>query len=216
MTSQNTFREYQYVRRSVRRQRLMEQLDQPMTASQIAKATGVKVKAVCRVIAELRDQGLIRCLAPDAGRCRPYTRTPMGAAVWSQIAERESSETQEIPSADQASYAAVCHRHRSAVIRGLNQPRRASQIKKWLRSHLPGVTISANNIRDVLGVLGGLGVVHRIDDGLDRFPVYALTPRGQRFRALLEQVNHLATDSVPDHSQTTPHPNTFMIAGEAL
>ena len=189
MKDQPTLRGYQYVRSSVRRQQLMGLLSQPMTPAHLARQARMSTKTACKVVAELRENGLIRCLTPGIQRGRPYVRTPLGEAVWSLIDWQSASEMTKIdlPTEDQDAYARICHRHRSTVIRGLGVPRRASQIKQWIRSNLPRAKISVNNVRDVLVKLCGLGIVYRVNDQNDHYPVYALTERGQRFRDLLDQ-----------------------------
>lgn len=186
---------YECVRRSVRRQQLMGLLNQPMTPAHLARQAGMSTKTACKVVAELRRYDLIRCLTPGIQRGRPYVRTALGEAVWSLIDWQSASEMTKIdlPTEDQDAYARICHRHRSTVIRGLGVPRRASQIKQWIRSNLPGAKISVNNVRDVLVKLCGLGVVYRVNDQDEHYPVYALTERGQRFRDLLDQAMSLPT-----------------------
>ena len=173
MKDQPTLHGYQYVRRSVRRQRFMELLNQPMTPSQLAMHAGMTTKTACKVVAELREHGLIECLAPGMQRGRPYARTGLGEAVWLLIKQRPESSASKLPQKDHASYASVCHRHRSVVVRGLGTPRRASQIKQWVRTNLPGVKISANNVRDVLRKLTCLDVAKRVNSEQDHYPVYA-------------------------------------------
>lgn len=203
MKDQPTLRGYQYVRSSVRRQQLMGLLNQPMTPAHLAKQAEMSTKTACKVVAELRMHGLIRCLTPGIQRGRPYVRTALGEAVWSLIDWQPTSENAslKLPAQDQEAYARICHRHRSTVIRGLGVPRRASQIKQWIRSNLPGAKISVNNVRDVLVKLCGLGIVHRVNDQDKHYPVYALTERGQRFRDLLDQAMNLPIqqDSATSH-----------------
>ncbi|MFN3167771.1 MAG: hypothetical protein ACE37H_11980 [Phycisphaeraceae bacterium] len=202
MKDQSTLRGYQYVRRSVRRQRLMGLLNQPMTPAQLAQQAAMSTKTACKVVAELREHGLIRCLTPSIQRGRPYIRTKLGDSVWSQIVCKATAKqvSLKLPAKDHDAYSRVCHRHRSTVVRGLGVPRRASQIKQWIRSNLPGAKISVNNVRDVLGKLCGLGIVHRVNDRDEHYPVYALTERGQRFRDLLDQ----ALSNPDPHSSVAP------------
>ncbi len=69
--------------------------------------------------------------------------------------------------------------------------------------------ISANNVRDVLGKLTGLGIAKRVNSEQEHYPLYALTERGQRFRDLLDQAMSLpidhASQSLPTHLQPQAH-----------
>lgn len=196
MKDQQTLYGYQFVRRSVRRQRLMGLLTQPMTPAHLARQAGMSTKTACKVVAGLRQHGLIRCLTPGIQRGRPYVRTDLGESVYALIGGDAASPSNSLnlPIKDQDAYGLICHRHRSSVVRGLGVPRRASQIKQWIRSNLPGARISANNVRDVLIKLRNLGVVHRVNSDEEHYPLYALTERGQRFRDLLDQAMSLPHD----------------------
>lgn len=200
MKDQPTLCGYQYVRRSVRRQHLMRLLSQPMTPAHLAQQAGLTTKAACKVVAELREHGLIECLTPNIQRGRLYARTTLGESVWSLIKKRSASEppANKLPAEDHLAYASVCYRHRSVVVRGLGMPRQASQIKHWIRSNLPGAKISANNVRDVLRKLIRIGIVYRTNSDHEYYPVYALTKRGQRFRDLLDQAMSLPADQAND------------------
>lgn len=178
---------FQWLVQSIRRTRLMLCLSQPMTARQMADQTHIADGDVSKVLAEMERGGLVRCMNPDSRRSRLYAPTLLGNWCRHRLCgERGIAPNRPCFSVepDWSLYGAVCFSHRSAVIRAMEGPMQSAQVKRRARYLFPGVRMSANNVRDVMGFLLKEGIVRQVESRRAH-PLYELTETGRVFQELL-------------------------------
>ncbi len=164
-------------------------LNQPLTAKQIARKTGIPMDTCSYTIARFTAKGLVACLNPEARNSRLYWITKLGRYCRKQLHQDRNLPEKEfdLPSVNWPLYGWICYRHRSAVVRILNSPMQPSAIKRTLRIYKPNIKISANNIRDVMRLLLEKGIVQKVFVRKKAHPRYELTDSGNQFRELLMQ-----------------------------
>lgn len=162
---------------------------QPLTVQQIARKLRVPLKCCSEVTASLRNRGHLACLNPDALCSRVYWLTPLGVEVQAFFFRARCVSTPQhfVPDADWKLYGRVCFSHRTTVVRTLRRPMRPARIKREARSRDPGLRMSANNVRDVIGFLKTHGVVEPVHRSRQTHPEYQLTAQGRVFQDLLER-----------------------------
>ena len=166
--------------------RLLDTLDQPMTASQVAVRMSLGRGACSKAIQRLVRHGLLACLNPTARRSRLYWRTRKGTRD---------------PSMDWDLYAWTCYSHRRAVIKALDVARCPADIKRRARYQDSNLKMSANNVRDVIRLRLQKGLVDRIQARRRSHPRYELTNLGRAIQTLL-----LAADSPIHHDDPAKDP----------
>ena len=129
----------------------------------------------------------MRCLNPDARSCRLHDLSKLGMACHLLIREDKGLPVKQsnYTDLDWALYGSLCYRHRSLVIRMLNEPLRPMSIKRKALLREPGVRLSSNNVRDVIRYLKAHRIVEPLYLGKDKHPHYQLTEKGWQFRDLL-------------------------------
>lgn len=178
---------------SERRQRILLALKQPSTARQLGKPTGLSLDACSRVLQQLATQGLVRCLNAEARQSRVYWLSEDGRRIRERLRTQAGLPELEhgFPEVDWQLYGWVCYRHRAAVIKALTEPLQPAAIKRRARSRDPGLCISANNVRDVIGLLVAKGIVVPVQIRRKAHPRYQLTDTGLRLQTLLNQAEAL-------------------------
>ncbi len=172
---------------SGRRTQLMLCLSQPMTAKQMAGQTGIADGDVSKVLTGMELNGLLRCMNPSARRSRLFALTPLGMACRNRLCHERGIDPNGFEldgDIDWPLYGAVCFSHRATVIRSIDGPMQSAQIKRRARYLFPGVRMSANNVRDVMGFFLESGVVQRVESR-QAHPLYELTKQGCVFQELL-------------------------------
>jgi len=128
----------------------------------------MSLDASMRLLARLRQRGLVQCLNPNARRSRVYARTdahlPEGV--------------------DWRLYGWVSYSQRRAVLEALDSPLYPAAIKRRARYLHPGIRLSANNVRDIIRLFHARGLVTPVDAGRAH-PLYALTVQGEALQRLM-------------------------------
>ena len=186
---QKTSNVYEWIKKEESRGKTLMALNQPLTAKQLAKRTGIPMDSCSYTIAKLTAKGLTTCLNPQARNSRLYWITEPGRRCRKKLHQDINLPYREhdLPSVNWALYGWLCYSHRAAIIRIFTEPMQPSEIKRTLRIHKPNVKISANNIRDVLKLLLEKGIVQKVFVRKKAHPRYELTDSGKQFRELLIQ-----------------------------
>jgi hypothetical protein len=90
-----------------------------------------------------------------------------------------------MPQIDWTLFGWVCFSHRAAVLKALTMPLQPATIKRRARSQVPGLRMSANNVRDVIRLFLEKGIVRPVHLRKRTFPAYEPTATGQALRELL-------------------------------
>ena len=180
---------YQYLHQSERRRKIMLALKQPLTARQLSRRTGMSLDACSRVLNELSVYDLVRCMNPDARQSRVYWLTAQGEKTLIKLQTKLGYPhiKLEIPSIDWDLFGWVCYRHRRAVLLAITEPIQPSAIKRKARSRNLQLSMSANNVRDVIRLFKEKGVVRPVQVGRKAHLRYELTNLGRKLRELLIQ-----------------------------
>lgn len=80
---------YSYVVGSKYRRKVMLSLDVERTPSQIARRTGISTSHVSRVLTELEERRLVRCLVPAKKVGRVYRISGQGKVLFDKLAAAE-------------------------------------------------------------------------------------------------------------------------------
>jgi len=180
---------YEWIKKQESRGETLMAMNQPLTAKQIARKTGIPMDTCSYTIAKLTARGLLTCLNPKAMNSRLYWITELGRQCRKQLYQDKNLPYKEydLPSVNWPLYGWLCYSHRAAVIRFLTEPMQPSAIKRTLRIYKPNVKISANNIRDVVRLLLEKGIVQKVFVRKKAHPRYELTEVGHKLRQLLIQ-----------------------------
>ena len=164
-------------------------LNQPLTAKQIARKTGIPMDTCSYTIAKFTAKDLVTCLNPEARNSRLYWITELGRQCRKQLHQDLNlpEKKYDLPSVNWPLYGWLCYSHRAAVIRTLVEPMQPSEIKRTLRCHRSSIKISANNVRDVVKLLLEKQIVQKVHVRKKAHPRYELTDSGKQFRQLLMQ-----------------------------
>jgi len=139
-------------------------------------------------IAKFTAKGLVTCLNPEARNSRLFWLTQSGQECQKRLYQEsypeKTAELYDFPSVDWELYGWVCYSHRGAIIRILTEPMQPSAMKRTLRKY-PALKISANNVRDVIRLFLGKGIVRLVKVHKKAHPRYELTEAGEQFRKLL-------------------------------
>ena len=180
---------YEWIKKEECRGKALMAMNQPLTAKQIARKTGIPMDTCSYTIAKFTAKGLLTCLNPEATNSRLYWITELGRDCRKQLHQDRNLPYKEydLPDVDWSLYGWLCYSHRAAVIRFLTEPKQPSAIKRTLRIYKPDVKISANNIRDVVKLLLEKGIVQKVFVRKKAHPRYELTELGHKLRQLLIQ-----------------------------
>jgi DNA-binding MarR family transcriptional regulator len=63
-----------FLKKGKLRKEVLERLDKPKTATELAKEMGKHRSSISRILLELEKQGLIECVNPEDDRFRHYVR----------------------------------------------------------------------------------------------------------------------------------------------
>ncbi len=179
--------------RSNRRQKLLRQLCQPMTASQLNTKVKLARKDCSFVIAGMNRQNIIYCLNPEAKRSRLYGLTDLGK-YWRKQFYPQLDEYSQPSDIDWNLYGSVCFSYRKTIILALDEPRYPADIKRYARFYNPDIKMSSNNVRNVIPGLLDNGIIVKVDTR-GAYPMYDLTDTGRQFQNLLRKaVSNLQND----------------------
>jgi len=179
-SSIHTWIESEKTRRSV-----LLAITQPLTVRQVSTRTGIDLDTCSYILGKLAARGLVACLNREARSSRVYWTTALGRQCQRRYRPDISGTLQELPPLDWALYGWLCFRHRSAIMRILTEPMQPSEMKRRLRRANATVTISANNIRDIIRLFLARGLVQKVFVRKKAHPQYELTEKGQAYRAFL-------------------------------
>ena len=169
-------------------------MNQPLTAQQLSRKTGLSFD-VCRdVIPQLAARGLVRCLNDNARRGRLYWLTKLGEACQPGFLEQLGKKPLEhfVPDVGWDLYGWVCFNHRSAIIKVLTEPMQPATIKRKARARDSTLRMSANNVRNIIRLFKARGIVHPVRVRKKAHLRYELTELGKRFQELLWRAEALA------------------------
>ncbi len=163
----------------------------PMTATQLARQTGMGRDDCSYVLSELTRYGSVCCLNPQARRSRLYWLTQLGKDCQRGFQREQGHPLFQyaFPIVDWDLYGWVCFSHRAAVLLALHEAMQPARIKRVARSQNPELRMSANNVRDVIKLLLERGIVELVPGRRKRsHPLCRLTLLGSDFRELLRRV----------------------------
>ena len=162
-------------------------IDQPLTAGQISKRVGIPLDSCSHILRKFRKRNLTLCLNPKSRTSRLYGLTQKGKVYRNQLGKKHGIPVKKynLLDVDWQLYGWVCFDHRAAVIKVLNEPMRASEIKKVLRLHKPNMKISSNNIRDIIRLFTSKKIVEPVKVRKMAYPRYQLTDIGIQLKKLI-------------------------------
>ncbi len=169
------------------RQQVLLAITQPVTATQLSRRLRISLDRCSNALLQLHSHKLVRCLNPTANRNRLFWLTRAGMSCQRHL-EHGTSFSYCFPDIDWELYATICFSHRSEVIRTITHTMQPSEIKRRAAFRRPGLTMSANNVRDVIGYLKAKGIVRPVTIRKKAHPRYELTEIGLHMRRLLLQV----------------------------
>lgn len=177
----------EWIDRSDRRVRAVEQFTQPLTATQLAGRISMTQSQCSHTLSELELCGLIVCLNPIARASRLYALTALGRACFRILADRHDRPSTSVANshADWDLYGWVCYRHRAVVIKTLTEPLQPAEIKRRARRTNESLRMSAGNVRDVIRLFLRRGIVRAVREKRRAHARYALTDVGHSLRSLL-------------------------------
>lgn len=178
----------QCLSRSKRRRDLFLCLRQPMTAKQLSRQVRVHRDACSQALCELRAMGLVSCLNPSTRRSRLYWPTRLGRSAQRRLLAAHGIEPYpyDFPRVNWNLYGWVCYSHRASVVKILSRPMQPATIKREARSKIPGIRMSANNVRDIIREFLPRGIVNRVPRPRKSHPLYELTECGKELQRLLK------------------------------
>ncbi len=178
-----------WLEQSDRRGLILDQITQPLTATQLSRRTQIDRDGVSHVLTLFGVHRLTRCLNASARENRLFWLTASGAACQDERrrAVEQSPRPRFFPSIDWTLYGAVCYRHRSAVVKALIEPLQPSAIKRIARKQNEAIRMSANNVRGVVRFLVTHGIVEPVLVRRFKRKRYRLTAVGEAFRTLLSR-----------------------------
>ncbi|QNN23339.1 hypothetical protein HED60_13985 [Planctomycetales bacterium ZRK34] len=134
-----------------------------------------------------------KCLNEQARRSRVYGLTHLGEQSQRQLCKMLDLPIfkQNIPDVDWELYGWVCFRHRAAVLKTITEPIQPASIKRRLRTTMPQLRISANNVRDIIYQFRDRGIVRPVKPRMRAHLRYELTNLGKQLQSLLKNVETL-------------------------
>lgn len=147
----------------------------------------MSLKRCSESVRQLRTEGHVTCLNPRASSGRVHWLTCSGIHHQTSLCRIMDVDppVHFLPEVDWALYGSICFSHRSMVVRHLQGPMQAVQIKRRAYFHDPSMRMSANNARDVIRYLLSKGIIERVPVRGRRHPCYDFTPAGKPYQLLL-------------------------------
>jgi len=179
---------YEWLRQGKRRQEVLLQLKQPMTAKQLCRVQNANLDSISFALSELSSKGFVVCLNPESRSSRLYWLTDLGEKSHNRLRKLRKLPLPsfDIPQLDWHLYGWVCFRHRSAIIRALVEPLQPATIKRRALAQNPKLTMSANNVRDIIRLFREKGIVQPVKIWRKSHLRYELTELGQTIKKLLQ------------------------------
>ena len=178
---------YYWLGLSEKRKIILANLNQPLTATQVARRTGIGRDSCLHHLWSLTRHRILRCLNKKTRYSRLYWLTSLGKACQNKI-HKEAARAPSVHSFPKISwdlYSSVCYRHRSAVVEAMRGQMQAAAIKRTALYRDSTLRMSANNVRDVIKYLAEAGVVQTVRMRKKKHPRYELTDLGLEFQKLL-------------------------------
>lgn len=181
---------YYWIEQSDKRKLILNSLNQPLTATHVARRTGIGRDTCLHHLWALTIRRILRCLNKDTRFNRLYGLTNLGKACQRRLRGLQSSEPNSYHEPDILwdLYSSVCYRHRAAVIESLREPMQAATVKRKARLGDSTLRMSANNARDVMRYLLKKQIARRVAVRKKKHPRYELTSLGREFQQLLLNV----------------------------
>ena len=178
---------YYWLIQSERRKKILVGFNQPLTATHIARRTGITLDSCLHLLWGLAVYGVIYCLNKGTRYNRLHWLTELGIACQRKLRETLALGplAHGFPNIPWDLFGSVCYRHRSAVIKAIHDPIQAAAIKRKALFQNPQLRMSANNVRDVMKYLLKAGVVRKVNIRQRSHPRYELTDLGEIFKDLL-------------------------------
>ena len=169
------------------RKKILLSMNQPMTATHIARRSDITLDSCLRFLRDLMSASVIYCLNEGTRHNRLYWLTAFGIRCQRRLRETLALRPidHRVPDVPWDLYSSVCYSHRSSVIGAMNRPMQAVNIKRKALFQNPRLRMSANNTRDVLRYLSQQQIVRKLKIKRRRHPTYALTDLGATFKELL-------------------------------
>ena len=178
---------YYWLGLSEKRKIILASLNQPLTATQVARRTDIGRDSCLHHLWSLTLHKILRCLNKDTRYIRLYWLTGLGEACQRRMHKEagRGSLVHRYPKIPWNLYSSVCYRHRSAVIEAMRGQMQAAVIKRRAFSRDSTLRMSANNVRDVMKWLVETEAVQKIRVRKKKHPRYELTDLGLEFQKLL-------------------------------
>ena len=176
-----------WLEQSDRRKLILSIFNQPLTATHVARRSGIGRDSCLHHVWSLTLRKLLRCLNRETNFNRLYAPTNLGRACQRRLCRLRGREPISFhePDISWNLYSSVCYSHRSAVIQSMREPMQAAVIKRKALFQNPQLRMSANNVRDVLWWLLKGDIVRKIQIERRSHPRYELTELGKEFQELL-------------------------------
>jgi hypothetical protein len=175
-----------WVRASSRRVAVLTVFDQPLSATHVAARTGLRLVHASFVLGELLSAQLLQSLTLHATGSRILWLTRLGERVQRALrGETAAGPPGSFPIVDFHLLSLVSFSHRSAVLRTLDRPLQATEIRKRSRLENPTQRMNSSNVRDVLGVFRRHGLVVPVRRRKRSYPKWSLSEVGVSVRELL-------------------------------
>jgi hypothetical protein len=178
---------FEWTERSKKRKSVLMGLNQPMTASQLSKKTGLSLDQCSLSLGQLSLCGLVKCLNPYAKRSRLYWLTSIGILCQKKLTKDKSlpNLAKELPDIDWQLYGWVCYNHRAAIIKALTEPMQPAVVKRKIKQQNPKIKMSANNVRDVVKLFLQKGIARPVKVRKKAHLRYELSELGCKLQGLL-------------------------------
>ena len=176
-----------WLAQSERRKLILSSFSQPLTATHVARRTGISRDSCLHHIWSLKLRRILRCLNPNTRFSRLYWLTKLGNACQRRHRAIRGLDppSYRLPDVPWDVYSSVCYRHRAAVIEAIRGQVQAAAVKRRAVARDPLLRMSANNVRDVMKHLLAAELVLKVQMKRKRHPRYELTELGRAFRELL-------------------------------
>lgn len=179
-----------WIEQSDRRKLILSGFNQPLTATDVARRSGIGRDSCLHHLWSLTLRGVLRCLNQDTRFNRLYTLTKLGHACQRRLKVTcgLTSAGYHEPDVPWDLYSSICYRHRAAVIESLREPMQSATLRRKARRQDPTLRMSANNVRDVMKYLLQKQIARRVTIRKKKHPRYELTELGREFQRLLFNV----------------------------
>ncbi len=179
-----------WIEQSDRRKLILGSFNQPLTATHVARRSGIDRDSCLHHLWALTIRGVLRCLNQDTRFNRLYTLTKLGHACQRRLKVTcgLTSAGHHEPDVPWDLYSSICYRHRVAVIESLREPMQSATSRRKARRQDPTLRMSANNVRDVMKYLLQKQIARRVTIRKKKHPRYELTDLGREFQWLLLNV----------------------------